>query len=97
MTQDFAHATSPIEAVDVPKSYGVTKALGGTTWACGRVRSTLARNGTARRMFASNFPVDKLFSSYDAIFDAFKSIVSDYSDSETVALFHDNSARIYRL
>ena len=97
MTQDFARATSPIEAVDVQKSYGVTRALRGTTCACGRVRSTLERNGTARRMFASNFPVDKLFSSSDAIFDAFKSIVSDYSDSETVALFHDNSARIYRL
>lgn len=53
--------------------------------------------GVHRCMFASNFPVDKLFSFYDAIFDAFKSIISDFSHADELALFHDNAARFYRL
>jgi len=50
-----------------------------------------------RCMFASNFPVDKLFSSYDAVFDAFKEITREFSPAERVALFHDNAQRVYRL
>jgi predicted TIM-barrel fold metal-dependent hydrolase len=53
--------------------------------------------GVERCMFASNFPVDKLFSSYDAVFDAFKAMTNDFSDSERRALFHDNAERVYRL
>jgi predicted TIM-barrel fold metal-dependent hydrolase len=53
--------------------------------------------GTGRCMFASNFPVDKLFSSYDDVFNAFKAITKDFSSSERRALFHDNAERVYRL
>lgn len=53
--------------------------------------------GVDRCMFASNFPVDKLFSSYDAIFDAFKKITIDFSSTERRRLFHDNAERFYRL
>jgi predicted TIM-barrel fold metal-dependent hydrolase len=48
-------------------------------------------------MFASNFPVDSLFSSYDAIFDAFKAITRDVPASDRAKLFHDNAARFYRI
>ncbi|WP_429285182.1 amidohydrolase family protein [Paraburkholderia sp. GAS41] len=48
-------------------------------------------------MFASNFPVDKLFSSYDDVFNAFKAITRDFSIGERRALFHDNAERVYRL
>jgi predicted TIM-barrel fold metal-dependent hydrolase len=53
--------------------------------------------GVNRCMFASNFPVDRLFSSYDAVFDAFKAITRDFSADERRALFHDNAERVYRL
>ena len=53
--------------------------------------------GADRCMFASNFPVDKLFSSYDDVFNAFKTITQGFSDAERLALFHDNAARIYRI
>lgn len=53
--------------------------------------------GADRCMFASNFPVDKLFSSYDAIFDAFKAITADFSIDDRWKLFHDNANRLYRL
>jgi predicted TIM-barrel fold metal-dependent hydrolase len=53
--------------------------------------------GIERCMFASNFPVDKLFSSYDDVFNAFKAITRDFSSDERRALFHDNAERVYRL
>ncbi|WP_408858592.1 amidohydrolase family protein [Acidiphilium sp. PA] len=53
--------------------------------------------GVDRCMFASNFPAGKLFSPHDAIFDAFKEIVSDFTGHERPKLFHANATRIYRL
>jgi predicted TIM-barrel fold metal-dependent hydrolase len=53
--------------------------------------------GVDRCMFASNFPVDKLFSSYDAIFDTFKMITRDFAPADQRKLFHDNAQRFYRL
>ena len=53
--------------------------------------------GVDRCMFASNFPVDKLFSGYDAIFDAFKEITVGLSPEDRRQLFHDNAERFYRL
>ena len=52
--------------------------------------------GADRCMFASNFPVDKLFSSYDDLFNAFKAITRGFSAEERRKLFHDNAARFYR-
>lgn len=61
------------------------------------VEAAIETFGVDRCMFASNFPVDKLFSSYDKIFDAFRTITQNYSHQEKKALFHDNAARYYRL
>lgn len=61
------------------------------------VLDTLEWFGTERCMFASNFPVDKLFGGYDRLFDAFESIVAGVSPAQRDALFHGNAARYYRL
>ena len=53
--------------------------------------------GTARAMFASNFPVDRLYSSYAALWSAYERIVADMSDSEHDALFRSNAERFYRI
>ena len=53
--------------------------------------------GTDRCMFASNFPVDRKFSSYDTIWDAFGVITADFSEDGRRQLFHDNAAKYYRL
>lgn len=75
--------------------------MGDWTWTTESIRpyveEAIAAFGVERCMFASNFPVDKLFSSYDAIFNAFKAITRDYPHTERMALFHDNAARFYRL
>ncbi|MDG4889885.1 MULTISPECIES: amidohydrolase family protein [unclassified Mesorhizobium] len=53
--------------------------------------------GIERCMFASNFPVDKLFKTYDEIFSCFKDIVNDFSAGDKKRLFHDNAVRLYKI
>jgi predicted TIM-barrel fold metal-dependent hydrolase len=53
--------------------------------------------GVARSMFASDFPVGRLWTNFDAIFDCFKAIVRDFSADEQLVLFHDNALRVYRI
>jgi predicted TIM-barrel fold metal-dependent hydrolase len=53
--------------------------------------------GVDRLMFGSNFPVDGLYSSFDALYGAFENIVAPFSESEQAKLFHDNALRVYRL
>jgi len=53
--------------------------------------------GTGRCRFASNFPVDRLWSSYDVLFDAFSEITDGFSEDERTAMFSCNAARIYRV
>jgi predicted TIM-barrel fold metal-dependent hydrolase len=53
--------------------------------------------GTDRAMFASNFPVDRLFAAYGDLWRAYASIVGGASDDERDALFRRNAVRIYRL
>ncbi len=51
--------------------------------------------GVDRCMFASNFPVDRLCGTFDAIFSGFRTIVRDLSADDQRKLFHDNAIRIY--
>jgi predicted TIM-barrel fold metal-dependent hydrolase len=53
--------------------------------------------GVHRCMFASNFPVDSLMSSYTALWDAFKEITKDLSVADREQLFARNAERIYRI
>ena len=61
------------------------------------VRATIGIFGIERCMFASNFPVDGLCATFDAIFSGFKAIVRDLPAADQRRLFHDNAVRIYRL
>jgi predicted TIM-barrel fold metal-dependent hydrolase len=53
--------------------------------------------GVERAMFASNFPVDRLYSRYAALWDAYAHIVADMAPHEHDALFRANAERIYRI
>jgi predicted TIM-barrel fold metal-dependent hydrolase len=53
--------------------------------------------GTARAMFASNFPVDSLCAGFSEIYSGFDEITRGFADEERRALFHDNAVRIYRM
>lgn len=61
------------------------------------VLDTIEIFGPDRCMFASNFPVDKLYSSFDALYGAFKRIVSDFSVGERRKLFSDTALAVYRI
>jgi predicted TIM-barrel fold metal-dependent hydrolase len=51
--------------------------------------------GPERVMFASNFPVDGLCASFDAIVMGMRTIFGAFSPAEQRAFFHDNAIRIY--
>jgi len=53
--------------------------------------------GVERCMFESNFPVDKRSCSYHVLWNAFKKLVADASETEKRWLFHDTASRVYRL
>lgn len=53
--------------------------------------------GVERCVLGSNWPVDKMFSTYDAVIDAYAEIVSGLTPSEQVALFSGNAERVFHL
>jgi len=53
--------------------------------------------GVPRCLFASNFPVDGLCGSFDAIFGGFEAIVAGFSADEQDALFRRNAIRTYAM
>lgn len=53
--------------------------------------------GPDRCMFESNFPVDKWSLSYHVVWNGFKKIVADFSESEKSKLFYNTAARVYDL
>jgi predicted TIM-barrel fold metal-dependent hydrolase len=70
-------------------------------WTADTIRSfvleTIDIFGVERCMFASNFPVDKLYSSFNKLYEAFDRITAEFSAKERRQLFCDNAARCYRL
>lgn len=61
------------------------------------VLETIDAFGVERAMFASNFPVDRLYGTYEALWNAFATIVAGAGEAEKAALFRDNAQRIYRI
>jgi predicted TIM-barrel fold metal-dependent hydrolase len=53
--------------------------------------------GVERSFFGTNWPVDRLYSSYGDVVDAYAEIVCDLSRDEQTALFSRNAERIFRL
>lgn len=53
--------------------------------------------GVERCFFASNWPVDWLFSSYDTVVDAYTEITAGFTRDEQVALFSTNAEVLYNI
>ena len=53
--------------------------------------------GVERSIFATNWPVDSLFSDYDTLIDAYTEIVADFSDDEKRDMFARNTEALYRI
>lgn len=60
------------------------------------VLSCLEAFGIERCMFGTNWPVDRLFSSYTDLVAAYRAVVADLSDAEQDLLFARNAEKFYR-
>ena len=73
--------------------------MGDNDWTAGSIRPyvlhCIETFGVERSLFATNWPVDSLFSDYEAIVDAYDEITADFSEGERMALFSGNAERIY--
>lgn len=60
------------------------------------VLETIEAFGPERTMFASNFPVDRLYRTFAALYAAFEEIVSDFTAADQHAMFAGTARRVYR-
>jgi predicted TIM-barrel fold metal-dependent hydrolase len=61
------------------------------------VQETIDMFGADRCLFGSNFPVEKLWTSYADLIAAYRSAIEPLGEDVARAAFHDTAARIYRL
>ena len=75
--------------------------MGDHTWTVDSLRpwvlSCIEAFGADRAFFGTNWPVDRIFSSYGDVLDAYAEIVSDFSETEQRALFSGNANRVFGL
>ncbi|HZQ64628.1 MAG TPA: amidohydrolase family protein [Gaiellaceae bacterium] len=53
--------------------------------------------GTERSFFGTNWPVDRLYSSYGDVLNAYEALIADFSEAEQRAMFSENAERIFRI
>lgn len=61
------------------------------------VETTVGIFGAKRCLFGSNFPIEKLWTSFDDLFVAFQKSAAGLSKVQQKAIFHDTAARVYRI
>ena len=61
------------------------------------IHETVAIFGSDRCLFGSNFPIEKLWTSYAELVTAHRAAVSTFSPEWQLAMLHDNAVRVYRL
>lgn len=59
------------------------------------IEFALSQFGVDRCMFASNFPMDKVSTSFETLYDAYFQIVENHSDLEKQKLFRENVLAFY--
>jgi L-fuconolactonase len=59
------------------------------------IEFALSEFGVDRCMFASNFPMDKVSTSFETLYDAYFQIVENYTDTEKQKLFSSNALAFY--
>ncbi|MEO1018248.1 MAG: amidohydrolase family protein [Pseudomonadota bacterium] len=61
------------------------------------IDETLEIFGAGRCMFGSNFPIEKIWTTYGDLFRAFEMASSDLPETQRKAIFTETAARVYRL
>lgn len=95
-----AMAAAPNAVIKI-SGLGMGDFMVGDSWTVDSIRpyvlGCIEAFGVERSFFGSNWPVDRLFSDYSVVIDAFTEIIEGFSDSEKVALTSGNAERIYRI
>ena len=75
--------------------------MGDNNWTVGSIRPyvlhCIETFGPARSFFATNWPVDSLWSTYDALVDAYTEIIAGFSEDEQVAMFSKSAEELYKI
>lgn len=61
------------------------------------IKETVALFGPERCMFGSNFPIEKIWTSYRALMESFRTAISCFPEAAQRAILHDTAARLYRV
>ncbi len=61
------------------------------------IRQCIETFGPARAMFGSNWPIDRLYGTYERLIDAYREVTADLSAAERDALFAGTATELYRL
>jgi predicted TIM-barrel fold metal-dependent hydrolase len=61
------------------------------------VKETVAFFGLNRCLFGSNFPIEKIWTDFRPMIEAYRAALARYSESGRRAILHDNAARVYRI
>ncbi len=75
--------------------------MGDPLWTAASIRpyvlGSIEAFGTGRVVFGTNWPVDRMFSSYPDVINAYAGIISGFSREEQVAMFSGNAERLFRI
>lgn len=70
-------------------------------WTVGSIRpyvlGSIEAFGPDRVVFGTNWPVDRMFSSYPDVIDAYAEIISGFPRHEQVAMFSGNAEKLFRI
>ena len=61
------------------------------------VKETVSIFGADRCMFGSNFPIEKLWTSYQDLIGAFEKATAKFTKKQKLQIFNDTAARVYRV
>jgi predicted TIM-barrel fold metal-dependent hydrolase len=61
------------------------------------VLTSIETFGVPRIVFGTNWPVDRMYSSYPDVIDAYAEIIADFSKDEQQAMFSGNAERLFRI
>ena len=73
--------------------------MGDNNWTVDSIRpyvlQCIEEFGVDRSFFATNWPVDWLWSSFDAVVDAYTEIIAGFTQDEQAAMFSKNVEELY--
>ncbi len=80
---------------------GMGDQMAGSNWTIDSLRpyvlGCIEAFGVERSFFGTNWPVDKMYSTYGELVTAYRELISDFSDDEQQALLSKNAEKYYRV